>query len=81
LIYNEETIIDYLLLDYLLLDEAVEAVLVFISEVDEPVALPTELGVYNYDLTFNKNPQFFTPTGMSQLPYSFFFDLPDSFSG
>ena len=51
MIYNEETIIDYLLLD-----EVLEAFLVVISDVDEPVALPTELGVHNYDLTFNKNP-------------------------
>jgi len=38
LIYNEENIINYLLLD-----EALEAFLVVISEVDESVALPTEL--------------------------------------
>ncbi len=38
MIYNEETIIDYLLLD-----GAVEEFLVVISEVYESVALPTEL--------------------------------------
>jgi CheY-like chemotaxis protein len=41
---------------YLLLDEALEAFPVVISKVDGPVVLPTELGVHNYDLTFNKNP-------------------------
>ena len=41
---------------YLLLDEALEEFPVVISKVAGPVALPTELGVHNYDLTLNKNP-------------------------
>ena len=50
-IYNEEPIIDYLLLD-----ETLEALPAIVSKVDEPVALPTELGAHNYDLKFNKSP-------------------------
>ena len=50
-VYNEGPIIGYLLLD-----EALEAFPAVVSKVAGPVALPTELGVHNYDLTFDKSP-------------------------
>ncbi len=50
-IYNEGPIIGYLLLD-----EALEAFPAVVSKVAGQVALPTELGVHNYDLTFDKSP-------------------------